>query len=264
MIEWMSVVAERLADRASKLRETTATPRTACSPSGLTLLAALVRFLGLSRQSMWVDEGSTIAFTQRGLDGMLNLLLDYEANAFVYYLLVYPVTLIDGGLAPLRAFSALAGVCSIPALYWAGRTIVPRRALLIACGALCAQRLRDHAVAVRARVRARAADDDHLLRPADRARARAARAASGCSTSASTALVVYLNSLCGLLLVAAQLFVPLAPWRGSRAPLAPRRRGHRACRRAARRAHAARRVGARPVLLGQAARRSSISPARRS
>src|SRR5450432_4217149 len=137
MIGWMSVVGERLADRGPRLRDAPAAPRAAVAVvTGTTIVAALIRFLGLTRQSIWVDEASTIAFTQRGFRGMLHLLVNYEANALIYYVLVYPVTLLDSGLAPLRAVSALAGVLAIPALYWAWRLLVPRPALLIACAAL--------------------------------------------------------------------------------------------------------------------------------
>src|SRR5262245_32096316 len=137
MIEEMSVVGERLADRGLKLREAVAAPRAALlALAAATAVAALVRFLGLTRQSIWLDEASTIAFAQRGFTGMLHQLFEYEANALVYYVLVYPLTLLDDPLLPLRALSAVAGVLAVPALYWAGRHLVPRSALLIGCAAL--------------------------------------------------------------------------------------------------------------------------------
>lgn len=211
----VTAVGERLVDRGSSLRGGVATPRTALlALTGVTAVAAVLRFLGLTRQSIWVDEASTIAFTQRGLGGMLHLLVDYEANALLYYLLVYPVTQLDDGLASLRAVSALAGVLAIPALYWAGRLLVPRPALLAGCAALSlnayavteSQNARPYALALLFTVLSygfltRACADGsrrHWL-----------------LYVATTVVVVYLNALCGLVVIAAQLLVPLASGRAS-------------------------------------------------
>ena len=209
----MSVVGERLAERRPGLRGAAAAPRTLLlTITGLTLVAVLIRFLGLTRQSLWVDEASTMAFTQRGLGGMLDLLVDYEANGILYYVLVYPVTQIDDGLASLRAVSALAGVVAIPALYWAARTVVPRPALLIACAALC--------------LNANAVTQSQNARPYALAMLMAilsygflVRACAGGTRrqwwlyAATVVVLIYLNSLCALLLLAAQLVVPLAAGR---------------------------------------------------
>jgi 4-amino-4-deoxy-L-arabinose transferase-like glycosyltransferase len=216
MIESMSVVGERLADRGPRLRDAAATPRSAVfALTGITVVAALIRFLGLTRQSIWVDEASTMAFTQRGFHGMLHLLVDYEANALVYYVLIYPVTLLDGGLAPLRAVSALAGVIAIPALYWAARPLVSRAALLVACGALC---LNAHAVTQSQNARPYAL----ALLVTIVSYGFLARACAGGGTRtqwllyiATTALVIYLNALCGLVVIAAQVIVPLAAGRAA-------------------------------------------------
>lgn len=209
----MSVVGERLADGGPRLRDAAATRRSALlALTGLTAVAALIRFLGLTRQSIWVDEASTMAFTQRGFHGMLHLLVDYEANALVYYVLIYPVTLLSGDLAPLRAISALAGVLAIPALYWAGRLLVPRSALLIACAALC---LNAHAVTQSQNARPYAL----ALLATIVSYGFLTRACAGGTRRqwllyvAATVLVVYLNALCGLVVIAAQVFVPLVAGR---------------------------------------------------
>jgi mannosyltransferase len=213
MIARMSVVGERLAERRPWSRGAAAEPRSILlALTGVTVVAALIRFLGLTRQSLWVDEASTIAFTQRGLHGMVSLLLDYEANALLYYLLVYPVTLLDEGLAPLRAVSALAGVLAIPALWWAARLLVPRPAALIACAALC---LNAHAVTQSQNARPYAI----ITLAAILSFGFLTRA---CATGTrrqwllyvlTTALVIYLNSLCGLLVLAAHVIIPLAAGR---------------------------------------------------
>jgi hypothetical protein len=179
-----------------------------------TVLAGLLRLLGLTRQSMWVDEGSTIAFTQRGLDGMWHLLVDYESNALVYYLLVYPLARLDDSLASLRALSAIAGVLAVPALYWAARPLLARLPLLFACAALSlnsfavtqSQYARAYALVMLASI----LSYGFLLRTRDEGGRR-----SLLLYALTVALVVYLNSLCGLLLLASQVLVPLA--RGRRA-----------------------------------------------
>ena len=209
----MSVVEEPLADRVPRVRAAAATPRSiVLAVGGATLLAALIRLLGLGRQSLWVDEASTIAFTQRGLHGMLRLLVDYEANAILYYLLVYPITLVDGHVASLRALSAVAGVAAIPALYWAARPLAGRPAVVAGCAALCL-----NAYAVTQSQNARPYALVLLLTIVSygflaRACARGERT-HWWLYAATTVVVVYLNSLCGLLVLAAQLVVPLAAGR---------------------------------------------------
>jgi hypothetical protein len=146
---------------------------------------------------------------------MLRLLVDYEANALVYYVLVYPVTLADSGLAPLRAVSAVAGVLAIPALWWAARPLVGRPALLAACAALSlnahavtqSQNARPYAMVTLASilaygflVRACAGEDGRRNWPL---------------YVVAVTVAVYLNALCGALLLAAQIAVPLARGRAA-------------------------------------------------
>ena len=219
----MSVVGERLAGRRPDDRVAAAAP-VLITLAGLTVVAALIRFIGLTRQSLWVDEASTMAFTQRGFHGMLDLLVDYEANALVYYVLVYPVTLLDGSLASLRAVSALAGRArrSPPCTGLRSRSsrVAPP---LIGCAALC---LNAHAITQSQNARPYALV--MLLTILSYGLLTRACAAGGTRRQwllygLTTVLVIYLNSLCGLLLLAAHLIVPLARGAQDAALVAPGR-----------------------------------------
>jgi 4-amino-4-deoxy-L-arabinose transferase-like glycosyltransferase len=94
---------------------------------GLTLAAAALRFATLDVQSIWLDEGATIALVHRGFSGMLSHLPSSESSPPLYYVLVWAWTKVFGaGPLGFRSFSALAGTLTVPVLYLGGREISPR------------------------------------------------------------------------------------------------------------------------------------------
>jgi mannosyltransferase len=94
---------------------------------GLTLAAAALRFATLDVQSIWLDEGATIALVHRGFSGMLSHLPSSESSPPLYYVLVWAWTKVFGaGPLGFRSFSALAGTLTVPVLYVGGREISPR------------------------------------------------------------------------------------------------------------------------------------------
>jgi hypothetical protein len=97
----------------------------------ITAVGAALRFITIGRQSLYVDEASTLAFTQRDFGRMLHLLVHYEGNAFPYYILAFPLARIGDGLIALRVASAVAGVAAVVALPWAVRPLVDRRVALL-------------------------------------------------------------------------------------------------------------------------------------
>lgn len=86
----------------------------------LTAVAAALRCTSLSR-SLFTDEAYSLALAQRGFGHMLAL-FGYESNGTPYALALWPTIRIFGdGEAVLRAPALLAGVASVPALWWSVR-----------------------------------------------------------------------------------------------------------------------------------------------
>jgi mannosyltransferase len=109
---------------------------------GLTVLAALVRFVGLSHQSYWFDEADTVSILHTSLGGLLTRVPRWETTPPFYFVLAWLWAHLFGyGEAGLRSLSALAGVIAVPVGYAAGAKLFSRRvgvivAALIACNPL--------------------------------------------------------------------------------------------------------------------------------
>jgi mannosyltransferase len=99
----------------------------------LTVLAAVLRFGTLDRQSFWVDELVTVSLVRRPFGDMLRTIPHSEATPYLYYVLAWPWThLFGSGEVGLRSLSALAGTATVAAAYGAGAALVSRRVGLIA------------------------------------------------------------------------------------------------------------------------------------
>jgi len=92
-----------------------------------TVVAAVVRLAGLGRNDLWIDEAYTLGLTQHGLREMLALFAR-EANGIAYQLVVFPLAQVDDSVTALRMPAAIAGILTVPALYWAGGELLGRRA----------------------------------------------------------------------------------------------------------------------------------------
>jgi mannosyltransferase len=98
----------------------------------LTVVAGVLRFATLGRQSFWVDELVTVSLLHHGFDGMLDRIPASESTPYAYYVLAWPWTRIFGsGEAGLRSLSALVGTATVPVAYGAAATLVSRRAGVI-------------------------------------------------------------------------------------------------------------------------------------
>jgi hypothetical protein len=107
--------------------------RTTLIVTGLTVLAAVLRFWRIGHQSFWYDESFTVLLVGHSPSQMLGLLPQTELTPPLYYLLAWPWARVFGyGEAGVRSLSALAGVATIPAVYAAAAKLVSRRAGLIA------------------------------------------------------------------------------------------------------------------------------------
>jgi mannosyltransferase len=109
---------------------------------GLTVLAAVVRFVGIAHQSYWFDEADTVSILHTSLGGLLTRVPRWETTPPFYFVLAWLWAHVFGyGEAGLRSLSALAGVITVPVGYAAGAKLLSRRAgvigaALIACNPL--------------------------------------------------------------------------------------------------------------------------------
>jgi 4-amino-4-deoxy-L-arabinose transferase-like glycosyltransferase len=99
----------------------------------LTVVAAVLRFAGLSSQSYWGDEALTVSEIRTPFGGMLGLVLGQETTPPLYFVLAWGwAHLFGSGEAALRSLSALAGTAMVPLAYLAAARLFSRRVGLIA------------------------------------------------------------------------------------------------------------------------------------
>ena len=99
----------------------------------LVVAAIVLRFPTLGQQSFWGDETLTAWQLHQPLGDEIANLPKLEASPPLYFLLSWGWTRVFGvSEAGLRSLSALAGVAIVPVVYATGRTLLSRRAGLIA------------------------------------------------------------------------------------------------------------------------------------
>jgi hypothetical protein len=95
---------------------------------GITLVAALLRFATLDRQSLWSDEAMTWALVHKDFVDMLRTIPHTESTPPLYYVLVWLWAKVFGyGEVGLRSLSAVAGTATVPVTYYAGNVLLGRR-----------------------------------------------------------------------------------------------------------------------------------------
>jgi 4-amino-4-deoxy-L-arabinose transferase-like glycosyltransferase len=102
---------------------------------GLTLLAIVLRFVGLDAKGFWQDEAATVLLTRLDLGGMLSELIkgEVEATPPLYFLLAQGWSRVFGdGEVGIRSLSVLVGAATVPVAYLAARELVSRRAGIVA------------------------------------------------------------------------------------------------------------------------------------
>ncbi len=100
----------------------------------LVAVGGLVRWQGLNRQSMWIDEMSSLGMAFNGLRQIVPIILAYDGHPPLYILTVH-VAHYFFGLDPVHALripSLLAGAASIAVVYALARILVGRIAGLVA------------------------------------------------------------------------------------------------------------------------------------
>jgi mannosyltransferase len=107
--------------------------------TALTVLGAAARFIGLGRQSFWLDEAATVHIMRMHFGQMFAWLPHHEATPPLYFVLAWLWTHVFG-LSPigLRSLSALFGALTVPVAWAAGRRLAGGRVgLAVAALAAC-------------------------------------------------------------------------------------------------------------------------------
>lgn len=100
---------------------------------GLTVLAAVLRFVDISSQSYWLDESQAAHELSLSFGSMFGAWNSAEWNPPLYLIVAWPWARVFGtGEAGLRSLSAILGTGLVPLLYLGGRELVSRRAGLVA------------------------------------------------------------------------------------------------------------------------------------
>ena len=118
--------------------DTTGRPGSAVRPAALWLLlgvvalAALLRFWGLGRESLWLDEATSLVVAQNPPAAIVSL-TTADIHPPVYYLLLHVWLIFGQSEVALRSLSAVIGVLTVLALYGFSRTLWgPATAILAA------------------------------------------------------------------------------------------------------------------------------------
>jgi hypothetical protein len=98
--------------------------------SSVALVGVVLRLAQLGNRALSFDEGYTVASAQRSFFEMLAV-FRFEANGMLYAIVLWPLLRISESEAMVRAPAVVAGILTIPAVYWTGRMLVGRRAALL-------------------------------------------------------------------------------------------------------------------------------------
>jgi uncharacterized membrane protein len=99
---------------------------------GLTVAMTAMVLFRLGTKSLWQDEAYTWSSVSRSFTDYLSLLRGYESQNVLYSLLMFAWVRVGDSEALLRLPAAVFTVCSVPAMYYAGRALFDRRVGLLA------------------------------------------------------------------------------------------------------------------------------------
>jgi mannosyltransferase len=95
-------------------------------------VAAAARFVGLGRQSFWLDETVTHRLIEKSFPAMLGAVAHGESTPPLYYVVAWFWSRIFGsGELALRSLSAFAGTAMVPVAFAVGKELVSRRTGLL-------------------------------------------------------------------------------------------------------------------------------------
>jgi mannosyltransferase len=96
-----------------------------------TLTASALLLVGLSRESLWIDEAYSVNVTASGPSTLLQWLVR-EMNMSAYYVTLLPVVALSTSEFAVRLPSAIAAITSVPLLFWVVRLAAGVRVAMIA------------------------------------------------------------------------------------------------------------------------------------
>jgi 4-amino-4-deoxy-L-arabinose transferase-like glycosyltransferase len=99
----------------------------------LIAVGTALRVARLDHLVLSFDESYTFATAQRSFADMLST-FRFEANGIIYAIVLWPFLLLSEATAIVRAPAFVAGLATIPAVWWTGSALVGRRAALLAAG----------------------------------------------------------------------------------------------------------------------------------
>jgi 4-amino-4-deoxy-L-arabinose transferase-like glycosyltransferase len=97
------------------------------------LIGVVLRLTRLGERVLSFDEAYTVATAQRSFLDMLGT-FRFEANGTLYAILLWPLLRISESEAVVRTPAVIAGLATIPAVFWAARELVGHHAALVAAG----------------------------------------------------------------------------------------------------------------------------------
>lgn len=95
------------------------------------IVGAFLRFYGLTRQSLWLDEANGIRIAEKGFSEIINELKSDVSPPFHYFLLHLWMKVFGKGELSVRMFVAIFGFLLIPAIYYVGSSLFNRKVGLI-------------------------------------------------------------------------------------------------------------------------------------
>ena len=98
---------------------------------GTLLLAGALRFYALARESLWLDEATTIVVARQSLLEIVSQAAT-DVHPPLYYLLMHGWLLLGESETILRAFSVLVGLLTVPLIYGLALSLFNRRVGLLA------------------------------------------------------------------------------------------------------------------------------------
>jgi mannosyltransferase len=107
-------------------------------PVLVTALAGALRLFRLGTKSFWLDETESLILAQLNWHDFIRALVHRQANMTLYYLLLRAWIHLGSSEFAVRCLSALAGVITIPAIYFLGKSLFGPKtgrlaALLLGC-----------------------------------------------------------------------------------------------------------------------------------
>ncbi len=95
-------------------------------------LAAVLRFLHIGQESLWLDEGASVGIARLPFQDFLRVLWHREGNMALYYLLLRGWMVFGSSDAWVRGLSVLFSIATVPCVYLLGKDVRSAKVGLLA------------------------------------------------------------------------------------------------------------------------------------